>query len=269
VTWDVSYQFSAFSIPFTMNPTDKKISQAEEDRFDRLVDGELSESERRALLTSLDARPEGWRRCALAFLEAQTWRESLGEMTPPVREPSVLPAASPVVLPRSPRGKKTLGALGTVLAMSACFLVALGLGAWALRGTHGGKTGISTMNSLANNEVPPIAVQSQTTDPFPGTVSPVNPSPPNSWKLVQVKAPGLTGNNEPLQLPAVERDRLDDEFFNAVPNPLPDDILQALKRTGNDVRMRRELVPMLLPDGRRLIVPVDQVEVRYEGNQSY
>jgi hypothetical protein len=84
-----------------------------------------------------------------------------------------------------------------------------------------------------------------------------------------VKAPGLTGNNEPLQLPAVERDRLDDEFFNAVPNPLPDDILQALKRTGNDVRMRRELVPMLLPDGRRLIVPVDQVEVRYEGNQSY
>ena len=29
--------------------------------FDRLVDGELSEAERRALLESLDARPQGWR----------------------------------------------------------------------------------------------------------------------------------------------------------------------------------------------------------------
>ena len=30
--------------------------------FDRLVDGELSAAERRALLESLDARPQGWRR---------------------------------------------------------------------------------------------------------------------------------------------------------------------------------------------------------------
>src|ERR1700759_5013413 len=46
--------------------------------FDRLVDGELSTSERRSLLESLDARPDGWRRCALAFLEAQAWRQELG-----------------------------------------------------------------------------------------------------------------------------------------------------------------------------------------------
>ena len=47
--------------------------------FDRLVDGELSGGERRALLESLDARPQGWRRCALAFLEAQSWRKELRE----------------------------------------------------------------------------------------------------------------------------------------------------------------------------------------------
>jgi len=45
--------------------------------WDRLVDGELSQEERGDLLGALDAQPNGWRRCALAFLEAQAWR---GEM---------------------------------------------------------------------------------------------------------------------------------------------------------------------------------------------
>ena len=48
--------------------------------FDRLVDGELSAAERRELLASLDGRPTGWRRCALAFLEAQTWQNELGRL---------------------------------------------------------------------------------------------------------------------------------------------------------------------------------------------
>lgn len=46
--------------------------------IDRLVDGELNESLRRSLLIELDHRPQGWRRCALAFLEAQAWQSGLG-----------------------------------------------------------------------------------------------------------------------------------------------------------------------------------------------
>lgn len=45
--------------------------------LDRLVDGELDEAARAALLRSLDREPDGWKRCALAFLEAQAWRESM------------------------------------------------------------------------------------------------------------------------------------------------------------------------------------------------
>jgi len=44
--------------------------------IDKLVGGELPEDERRALLLRLDSAPDGWRQCALAFLEAQMWRES-------------------------------------------------------------------------------------------------------------------------------------------------------------------------------------------------
>ena len=52
-------------------------NQQDDILFDRLVDGELSAAERQQLLASLDDRPGGWRRCALAFLEAQTWRSDL------------------------------------------------------------------------------------------------------------------------------------------------------------------------------------------------
>ena len=44
--------------------------------FDRLVDGELDEQARSELIRSLDREPDGWKRCALAFLEAQVWREA-------------------------------------------------------------------------------------------------------------------------------------------------------------------------------------------------
>ena len=49
-------------------------------RFDLLVDGELSDIERRQLLAGLDDEPGGWRRCALAFLEDQAWRQSMQDV---------------------------------------------------------------------------------------------------------------------------------------------------------------------------------------------
>ena len=46
-------------------------------QIDRLVDGELSRDERRAVLMALDHERDGWRQLALAFLESQALRESL------------------------------------------------------------------------------------------------------------------------------------------------------------------------------------------------
>lgn len=45
--------------------------------IDRLVDGELDEADRAALLRALDREPDGWKRCATAFLEAQAWRAAV------------------------------------------------------------------------------------------------------------------------------------------------------------------------------------------------
>ena len=53
-----------------MNDSRQPIEQKE---IDRLVDGELSETERRELLLRFDARGDSWRRLALAFIEIQVW----------------------------------------------------------------------------------------------------------------------------------------------------------------------------------------------------
>ncbi|HUG89437.1 MAG TPA: hypothetical protein VML55_01300 [Planctomycetaceae bacterium] len=42
--------------------------------LDRMVDGELSPKDERALLVQLDDEPAGWRQLALAFVESRTWQ---------------------------------------------------------------------------------------------------------------------------------------------------------------------------------------------------
>ncbi len=48
--------------------------------LDRLVDGELSEAAYRQTLDRLDETPDGWRRCAISFLEQQALRRELMQL---------------------------------------------------------------------------------------------------------------------------------------------------------------------------------------------
>ena len=48
-----------------------------DDLIDQIVDGILTPSQLRDAIDCLDRDPDRSKRCALAFLEAQCWRESL------------------------------------------------------------------------------------------------------------------------------------------------------------------------------------------------
>jgi hypothetical protein len=58
------------------NVADNSPSMTRQQWLDRLVDGELSSSDRGVLLRQLDASSDGWRACAMAFLEAQQWSQT-------------------------------------------------------------------------------------------------------------------------------------------------------------------------------------------------
>jgi hypothetical protein len=66
--------------------------------LDLLVDGELDDGRRAELFRALDADPQGWKRCALTFLEAQAWGDGLQTAARPAAAPrSVTSRRLPVV----------------------------------------------------------------------------------------------------------------------------------------------------------------------------
>jgi hypothetical protein len=90
--------------------------------IDRLVDGELDPVSRRDLLLRLDASPDGWRRCALAFLEAREFAEVARAWT---RE-----HAAPAVSRVEPRRRPS----AAIWAMAASVLGLAFLSGFAARG---------------------------------------------------------------------------------------------------------------------------------------
>jgi anti-sigma factor RsiW len=122
--------------------------------IDRLVDGELPDRERSALLLRLETEPDGWRRCALAFLEAQSWREALAPVAAAAPAEPRVRVAQRRQLPQGWRYAARL----TALAASLMLTFVLG---WTL---HGSPTSIARDNHLsapAKNDRPAPSVESQ------------------------------------------------------------------------------------------------------------
>ncbi len=265
-----------------MNP----LRADQEHLLDLLVDGELDETNRRELLMWCQRDPEGWRQCALAFLEAQSWSRQLrdvgagasmatqtaptsakphaaGSQTPSAQ--AAIPASrDPLVQPSLMRSWKPF--IGP-LAMAASFLAAFGLGllarsGWQAAGGAGRQESFSAANlELAQQEPGAVVEQEQR----PGYALPGR----ENLGQVRLVVDGPGGAEQEIQLPVVERGAMDADFLQNPPAAVPAEIQQMFERMGHQVRQRREMLPLRLKDGRRLIVPVDQVEVRPVGNRAY
>ena len=221
--------------------------------FDLLVDDELGEAERRELLARLDHVPDGWRRCALTFLEAQCWKKELGAMA---REPAQVVRPAPPALDK----KRPAFRWGTALAMAASFLVALGLGSVLRDAWHRG--------GPAPGQVATMVSEPQSPAPAGGPAADASRAP--AWQMVTLAADrGQGGADESIRLPAVERDQIDENWLQSFPTAIPPEVVRALKNTGHEVRQSRRLMAVPMQDGRRLVVPMDEVDVHYVGGPAY
>ena len=292
-----------------MNGTDNPLPSIDRQSLDLLVDGELPEPERRELLLSLDQVPGGWRSCALAFLEAQCWKQTCGtiarEQTPSAALrrtdwQSVLPSAtdsqpvvpsgtdaqpvvpsgtdwqsvlpSVVARPRS-RLRRFMGSGLTALATAAAFLAALGLG-WTLRDAlRGGRPpgpGAGEVAGVLPGYVEgngPQAGRGQTPDTTGRFAVRAVPQP---WGTVQVSLPGATEDSrESISVPVTESDHVEGSWFQPSPDTMPAHLQTALERLGYQVRQQRQLLPFPMQGGYRLMLPVDQVELRRVNKPAY
>jgi hypothetical protein len=233
--------------------------------FDRLVDDELNEEERGELLSRLDDEPGGWRRCALAFLESQCWKQAISGMSDDREE-----AHKPTIT-INPQRSPWAGQLRLLSAMAASFFVALWLGSLGYRAWVGQPGAVGTTGQIASSGVKtPVLPSPDQPESRLAVAPPDRTLTSNPWQLVTVSAASDKGAPRPLmRVPAIERNNIDEQWLRSMPPAIPDDVLRALARTGHQIQQRRELLPVPMNDGRRLVVPVDQVEIHYTGNGAF
>lgn len=205
--------------------------------IDRLVDGELSGEERRRLLESLERRPDGWRRCALAFLEAQTWREEFGLVAgerPPAKRDG-----KHIVTIATRTGSKASVAMQW-LAIAALVMLAFGIG-WL---QHGSGARLASTPSNGNASIASV---------LPGPLKPAD--------ALTLFARDKSGHTQSFQVPLVDANTLDQLYGVQFRTGLPESLRQQLENRGYQVQSHQKYAPLWLENGRPMIVPVEDTRI--------
>jgi hypothetical protein len=227
-----------------------------DDLYDLIVDGKLTAAELRAALERLDNEPDGWKRCTLAFLEAQCWRQTflqLGEMPAAGNAPSQSLTA-PFSAGRRTRSHWARRAIAAAIAVGAFGLGWVAPRTGAVRGPQP-RAHVATVAT---------ALEARSTDSAPAAMpvaaepEPVAPAPPvrlvGRLRLGEADVPILAGPG------------IDAEWLKNQPRSLSEYRKAVLQQRGYRIDERRDMIPATLADGRRVAVPVDSVQIRYTGN---
>jgi hypothetical protein len=118
----------------------------------------------------------------------------------------------------------------------------------------------------AVNEIPLANRESSLlTAAAPGVPAPAT----DDWEtLTLAGAKSWDGQPETYRVRALRRDTLDRDMLEHVPDVIPPELQQAFEQSGHRVVQQREIVPVQMQDGRRLVVPVDHIEIHYVGQPS-
>lgn len=250
-----------------MNEIQNSRGPADDDlRFDRLVDGELTADEHRALVASLDDEPGGWRRCALAFLESQALT---GELTA-VRRGLDLDNESGSGVPGKGNAHWSQGHLrrpplefGTLLAVAASFLVALAIGVAA----PGIWSQWTQEPSLAGNNESQNPSLVGGLSPHRGSMRHEALKPIGNLRLVM---DGLDDEgSQSGQVPVYEVEQGLEQFLTQAPSALAPELVELLQERGHDVQMQQQYMLVELDDGRQVIVPVEGYQITPVGRRAY
>jgi hypothetical protein len=223
-------------------------SNIDERLLDRLVDGELLPEERRELLAAVETQPGGWRRCALAFLEAQTWRQEMRQfvVAPSAGETAAASAVCepPVVKqivttnPEPPRRSQAV----RWFAIAASLAIAFGLGQHFT--SRSSSPGASSENARQ--------------------MAAIDTPAPASGDAVTLVVNDPQGVPHRVRVPLVEGRRLGAQFAETPTWSESPELTRQLNEQGLGLTARRRYAPMYFEQQNQLvpmIVPVDDAVV--------
>ena len=233
--------------------------------FDLLVDGELDPARRDELLLRLDTVPDGWRRCALAFLEAQAWRSDLrAAIAAPAVTNSHPPTAFAPAKSRFAHARRlAVAALAMLFAFSAGWLMRpAGDGSAEFGGA--GRAIVSpprlTQSEADSNKVPNH--ESDETSPEPDNNTPQLATAMRMAGVLMLQMDDH-GKTREVQVPVLDASGIDVRRLLEQSPAGRSAAIQALERRGHKVDLHRQLLTVDLKDGRKILVPIDQVDVHF------
>lgn len=238
-------------------------SREDDQRFDRLVDGEMSREEYNDLIGSLDQQPDGWRRCALAFLEAQAFRRDFGDLASDSQMPS---QASSLSVPEKGRARRWR----TVLAVAATFLVAFGMGLAFRDGWPGTPSGTEGMPIAGDNQRRESPDQTPRDTDIAETPTPDAGQPGQYRGNVRLVVDGPDGSgSQAIEAPLYELSPENAWMLSEGRLQIPPEVRRTFQRMGRELRWNQEVLPLETEDGQRVLVPFGQLEITPVGGQRY
>ena len=224
-------------------------------RFDRLVDGAFSPSEYKAFVAALEDEPGGWRRCAMAFLEAQAWGKEFAAIRR-MEEMAVRPADAKPIFRRA-----KIVSPGTLLCAAASFVLAFGLGLFSYSKLFPPDVAATTVIAKAPHGTGVAKKENQ-----------LSPSAPESFAfeemhLVVDRGEGLPP--EEIVVPVRESRNPGAEALVETEPAISDSILRSLRLRGHRITRKQEFIPIPLEDGRQVIFPVEQYQITPVSSKSY
>ncbi len=248
--------------------TPEKTTGSMDDLIDQIVDGTLTPAQLREAIERLDREPDGWKRCTLAFLEAQCWRESFRL----VGEPKQSGGHDVNFRPLKPRGGHLIstGRRWLSRAVAASVLAASFALGWLGHGAQLGRAPDTTVavgeTALPTEPAPTLPPEA----PQPAIVYPALPGQPASaGALAQVMTVAhlrVASGDAMTTLPILAGPGINAEWLERQPPPVSEHGKAVLQQHGYQVDQRRRLVSATRADGLRVTVPIDQVRIRFTGN---
>jgi hypothetical protein len=234
-------------------------NQDDELLFERLADGELCGDEYRRLIASLDDRPNGWKRCALALLEAQTLA---GELRAVAEVGSMGPR--PVNCRHPVLRTRNVNLATLVAAVAASFLIAFGLGVWLRGGLSGADQNRNSPNVAEGIQSAPGSIGGSAVSADGSMHTAANGDPYNDaapplprGRMTLVLDDG-TGQGSEIQLPVYDVSQIDESWF--VPREFPPAVVQSLRQDGYELQRDRQVLPFEM-NGHQVLVPMEQVQI--------
>ena len=244
--------------------------------FDRIVDGGMSTNELRIAIRALERAPDGWKRCAAAFLEAQALGESFRALGRVQKDEAPLPSLRlhPGWSISGPRHRWLRHAAAAAI-VAASFAIG-----WIAHGARPAPTAqellavrpvanqTGPVTELANSEShsPSDQAQDEALPEFSGDRDEQGPESPN--RAIRTVARIRFGAvDSPAEVPVLAGPGITEEWLARQPPPVSEHGQVVLGRQGYQVDQRRQFITATLADGRRVAVPIDHVRIQFTGNE--